>query len=187
MRRLRSHISTALALGALALAVQLASVASAWAAPAGSYLNNNPALNQQVQEALAKAQAQKTLGGAAGAGAGTGGSVGSGVGGGGSFSKLAEGGGEEEASREAPAGISGRKTASSTSGPLSTGVVLPLLIVAGGVLLGIAFLILRDARGLTPAGDLLAAASGSAEARAARLRKRRAKAKAARKQRKRNR
>ncbi len=54
------------------------------------------------------------------------------------------------------------------------------------MLAGIAFLILRDARGVTPAGDLLGGGA-TREARAAQMRKRRAKAKAAKRQRKRNR
>ncbi|HEV3092945.1 MAG TPA: hypothetical protein VGY30_00360 [Solirubrobacteraceae bacterium] len=139
----------------------------------------NPALNKQVQEAIAKVQAQKATGGSPAGGAG------SEAGNGSAFSKLTEKSGEEEA---ATTTTTKRKTesASSSSGALSASVMLPLLIVGGGVLVGIAFLILRDARGVTPAGDVLAAA-GNAEARAARLRKRRAKAKAARQQRKRNR
>jgi hypothetical protein len=172
MRRILPHITAIAALTALGLSVQLAVVASTWGAAAiGGGAAANPALNKQVQEALAKAQAQKAAGGAGSGEAGNGNS----------FSKLTEKSGEEEATTR----TSKQKTESS-SGALSTGVLLPLLIVGGGVLAGIAFLILRDARGVTPAGDLFAA-TGNAEARAARLRKRRAKAKAARRQRKRNR
>lgn len=55
------------------------------------------------------------------------------------------------------------------------------------VLLGIAFVIVRDARRVAPAGDGPLSEPGSARDTAAALRKRRAKAKAARRQRKRNR
>jgi hypothetical protein len=66
-----------------------------------------------------------------------------------------------------------------------------LLLLGGGaavaLLIGIAFLIMRDVRGVVPAtdGDLLE--GSTARHSEAALRKRRAKAKAARKQRKRNR
>lgn len=180
MRAIRRHITAIAALTALSLSVGIiVPVAAAWAAAASNPVTNNPAIQKQLQEALAKAQAQKAAGGSATGGAG------SEAGNGSPFSKLTEKSGEEEATattRTAP-----KKTESSgTTGSIPSGVLLPLLIIGGGVLAGIAFLILRDARGVTPAGDLFAP-PGSAEARAARLRKRRAKAKAARQQRKRNR
>ena len=177
MRRILSHIALIAALAALVLSVGSVAVADALgeAAPGGASPSGNAALNKQVQEALAKAQAQKGAGGAAGVPGSAGGSEGS-------FSKLTEKGGEEQATTPTKT-TSG---APSSSGSLSMGVILPILIVGGGLLAGIAFLIVRDARSVTPAGDLLASV-GSAEARAARLRKRRAKAKAARRQRKRNR
>jgi hypothetical protein len=177
MRRILAHIAAIAALSSLSLGVALASVSDARGAPAGSPVTANPALNKQVQEAIAKAQAQKVAGGSPAGGAG------SEAGASGSFSKLTESSGEE-AAKTTPKRQT--ESSSSSSGALSAGVLLPLLIVGGGLLVGIAFLILRDARGVTPTGDLLAAA-GNAEARAARLRKRRAKAKAARQQRKRNR
>jgi cobalamin biosynthesis Mg chelatase CobN len=178
MRRILRYITALAALSALCLGAQFATVAGVASAAAGGPATANPALNRQVQEAIAKAQAQKAAGGGSGSAAGSSGS----------FSKLTEqSGGEQESAKGSTKTSATRKTESSSSGPLSAGVLLPLLVAIGGLLAAIAFLILRDARGVTPAGDLLAAASGSAEARAARLRKRRAKAKAARQQRKRNR
>jgi len=178
MRAIRRHITAFAALSALSLGAGIAIPATgAWAATASNPVTNNPALQKQVQEALAKAQAQKAGGGSAAGGAAPSEAGGS------AFSKLTEKSGEEEATKTTAA----KKTVSGEStGAISSGVLLPILIVGGGVLAGIAFLILRDARGVTPAGDLLAPA-GAAEARATRLRKRRAKAKAARQQRKRNR
>lgn len=178
MRRILPHIAAMAAVSSLGLGVALASAVDAWGAPAASPVTANPALNKQVQEAIAKAQAQKAAGGSP---AGSSGSESTGN----AFSKLTEKSGEEEAAT-ATAKRKTQSTTSSSSGALPASVLLPLLIVGGGVLVGIAFLILRDARSVTPAGDVLAAA-GDAEARAARLRKRRAKTKAARQQRKRNR
>jgi hypothetical protein len=145
-------------------------------------------LNQAVQEALAKQS------GAAGAAAGStsgGGSTGStagsaasseGLGTSGALSNLTNGG-EEEASTPTTASTTSNSTA---SGGVSTGVLLPIFIVGAVLLGGIAFFIVRDARGVAPVVDGFGNA-GSAQERAARLRKRRAKAKAARRQRKRNR
>ena len=65
-------------------------------------------------------------------------------------------------------------------------VIVPILALGAILLGGIAFFIVRDSRGMAPAGGGLASAI-SAQERAARQRKRRAKAKAARRQRKRNR
>jgi hypothetical protein len=65
-----------------------------------------------------------------------------------------------------------------------------VLLIAGAAALlllgGIAFLIMRDARSVAPAGDGLLGKGGSGHDTAAMMRKRRAKAKAARKQRKQN-
>jgi hypothetical protein len=55
------------------------------------------------------------------------------------------------------------------------------------LLIGIAFVIVRDARRVASVGDGNLASGGAARDSAARLRQRRAKAKAARRQRKRNR
>jgi len=63
-----------------------------------------------------------------------------------------------------------------------------LLALGAAVLLlvGIAFLIVRDARSVAPAGDAPLGTGGSRRDTAAMMRKRRAKAKAARRQRKQN-
>jgi hypothetical protein len=168
MRRLRSNIAALAALVLALLGLQVAAVGVCTASAAGTA----PTLNkQQIQEALAKAKAQTQSSGGSEAGSGA------------SFSKLTEGATGEEESTPSTA----VKKSEESSTALSSGVIVPLLVGVGVVLVGIALLILRDARGVTPAGDLLAAATGNAEARAARLRRRRAKAKAARQQRKRNR
>lgn len=77
-------------------------------------------------------------------------------------------------------------TESNSSSNSSTVVVLALL-AAGALLVGIAFVIVRDARRVAPVTDAELAEGGSARDSAATLRRRRAKAKAARRQRKRNR
>ena len=77
-------------------------------------------------------------------------------------------------------------TESNSSSNSSTVVVLALL-AAGALLVGIAFVIVRDARRMAPVTDTELAEGGPARDSAARLRRRRAKAKAARRQRKRNR
>lgn len=76
---------------------------------------------------------------------------------------------------------------SATSSSSSSGTLMIFaLICAVALLVGIAYMILRDARSMAPVGDgpIGAGAAGNS---AAKLRKRRAKAKAARRQRKRNR
>jgi short subunit fatty acids transporter len=82
-------------------------------------------------------------------------------------------------------------TTSTTAVPVETTnshTVILLGIGAAALLLsGIVFVIARDARRVTPAGDLDVIERESAHEQAVRLRKRRAKAKAARRQRKRNR
>jgi hypothetical protein len=80
-------------------------------------------------------------------------------------------------------------TAPPESGSSSTSnTVIVLALVAAVVLLvAIAWVIVRDARKVAPAGDGQLPETGSARHSAARLRKRRARAKAARRQRKRTR
>lgn len=146
---------------------------------------NKAQLNQAVQEALAKHAAPAAGGSAAGlpGSASAGAAAGSeGLGTSGALSNLTSGGGEEEVSIPTTSTAS----SSSTSGGVSTSVLLPIFIVGAILLGGIAFFIVRDARGVAPVVDGLGNAE-SAQERAVRLRKRRAKAKAARRQRKRNR
>jgi hypothetical protein len=145
-------------------------------------------LNQAVQEALAK---QSGSAGAAAGSAGLGSSAGStsgspagseGLGTSGALSSLTNGEGPEEESTPKTS----TSSSSSSSSSVSSSVLLPIFIVGAILLGGIAFFIVRDARGVAPVVDGLGN-PGSAQERAARLRKRRAKAKAARRQRKRNR
>jgi hypothetical protein len=100
------------------------------------------------------------------------------------FSELA-GGGQETT----PTTTTKKTTTSSASTePTNSHTVALLALAAAAVLLGgIAFVIVRDARKVAPAGDPDAIERGSARDSAARLRRRRTKAKAARQQRKRNR
>jgi hypothetical protein len=196
MRRISSYIPLIAALATICMAGQ--SVAAGAAIAAGTPTVDKAALNKAVQEALAKAQAGQ--GGAAGAGAagvpgaagagvtgaGAAGATGAGAAGGGlgsseSFSNLTKGSEEETPTISTPT----TATASASSG-ISMSVLLPIFIVGGVLLAGIAFFIVRDARSMAPAGDGLGSA-GSAQERAVRQRKRRAQAKAARRQRKRNR
>ena len=72
-------------------------------------------------------------------------------------------GGEEEASTP----TSSTASSTSTSGGVSTGVLLPIFIVGAVLLGGIAFFIVRDARGVAPVADGFGNA-GSAQERAAR-------------------
>ena len=153
-------------------------------------------LNQAVQEALAKQSGATGAGAGAAAGLGssgssaglsTGSTAGSatgaeGLGTSSALSNLTSGEGAEE---ESPLKTATSSTSSSSSS-VSTSVLLPIFIVGALLLGGIAFFIVRDARGVAPVVDGLGN-PGSAQERAARLRKRRAKAKAARRQRKRNR
>jgi ABC-type nitrate/sulfonate/bicarbonate transport system permease component len=80
-------------------------------------------------------------------------------------------------------------TASTESTPTSNSrtVIVLALGAAVALLIGIAFVIVRDARKVAPAGEGQLAEPGSARKSAARLRRRRARAKAARRQRRRNR
>jgi hypothetical protein len=78
-------------------------------------------------------------------------------------------------------------TTESNSSSNSSKVVVLALLAAVALLVGIAFVIVRDARRVAPVTDAELGEGGSARDPAARLRRRRAKAKAARRQRKRNR
>jgi hypothetical protein len=81
-----------------------------------------------------------------------------------------------------------RTQTNETSGTSNSKVLLFVGFVAAAVLLGgIAFLIVRDARRVAPAGDAELAEARTRSDTAARVRRRRAQAKAARQQRKRNR
>jgi hypothetical protein len=104
------------------------------------------------------------------------------VGGSGAFSELTEG----QTSTETTPTTTTTSATTETTSSNSSGV---LLIAAGAAVLllgGIAFLIVRDARSVAPAGDGLLGKGGSGHDTAAMMRKRRAKAKAARRQRKQN-
>jgi hypothetical protein len=190
MRRILSKTHLIAMLVLACLAGQSLTAGLAWGAAAGttSAPVNKAALNKAVQEALAKAQAGQGAGGAGTAGAA--GAAGAGAAGGAAGGTGTQGFSEltKKAEEEEPTNTQTTATTSnaSTSSPLKASLLIPIAIVAVGLLAGIAFLILRDARGVTPAGDLLGG-RGNAEARAAQLRKRRAKAKAAKRQRKRNR
>jgi len=104
------------------------------------------------------------------------------LGGSSAFSELTEGQTQTETAAT-PTTATGT-TAESTSN--SSGVLLIAGAAALLLLGGIAFLIMRDARSVAPAGDGLLGKGGSGHDTAAMMRKRRAKAKAARKQRKQN-
>ncbi|HEV7937742.1 MAG TPA: hypothetical protein VGP18_06930 [Solirubrobacteraceae bacterium] len=182
MRRITSHISLIAVLAAMCLCGPAATCA--FAAAGASTSLNKAELDKSVQEALAKAETGSA--GAqnpAAAGAETPSSSGAFSAPSESSSNLTSGAaGEEEESTAKTA-----TTASGTSlSSVSTGVVIPVGIVCIVLLGGIAFLILRDARSVAPAGDSLGSRS-TAQEHAARRRKRRAKTKAARQQRKRNR
>jgi hypothetical protein len=183
MRRITSHISLIAVLTAVSLCGPAATCAVA--ATGASTSLNKAALDKSVQEALAKAETSTGAGtqNPAAAGAETASSSGAFGSPSESSSNLtSSGAGEEEESTATTA-----TTASGTSlSRVSTGVVIPVGIVCIVLLGGIAFLILRDARSVAPAGDSLGNRS-TAEEHAARRRKRRAKTKAARQQRKRNR
>jgi hypothetical protein len=92
----------------------------------------------------------------------------------------------EHESTTTPTTTATTSTETNSSSNSSTVVILALL-AAGALLVGIAFVIVRDARRVAPVTDAELAEGGPARDSAARLRRRRAKAKAARQQRKRNR
>ncbi len=104
------------------------------------------------------------------------------LGGGSAFSELTEGQTQTETTPTATA------TTSSTTETTSNSSSVLVLVLGAAVLLlvGIAFMIVRDARSVAPAGDGLLGKGGSSRDTAAMMRKRRAKAKAARRQRKQN-
>jgi hypothetical protein len=78
-------------------------------------------------------------------------------------------------------------SATESSSSNSSTVIVIALGAAVLLLVGIAFVIVRDARRVAPAGDGLLTERSATRDSAAQIRKRRAKAKAARRQRKRNR
>jgi hypothetical protein len=100
------------------------------------------------------------------------------------FGGLEAAGGTETAAEAAEKEANRNAHATSASGPSALVIVA---IVGGVVLLGSAFLIVRDARKVAPVPDGPGAGAVSAESRAATIRRRRSKAKAAKRQRKRNR
>ncbi len=102
---------------------------------------------------------------------------------GGSFNELAGGGAQTTTATTQRATTSNASTGTTNTHTIA----LVALGAAVLVLMGIAFVIARDARKVAPAGDVDAVERGAARDSAARLRRRRAKAKAARQQRKRNR
>ncbi|MGP8241503.1 MAG: hypothetical protein ACLQQB_07030 [Solirubrobacteraceae bacterium] len=106
------------------------------------------------------------------------------LGGGSSFNELTEEG-QTEATTTSTTSTGETKSATEPSNSKRT--ILLALGAAVLLLSGIAFVIVRDARKVAPAGDSDLLEGRSARDQAAQLRKRRAKAKAARRQRKRNR
>lgn len=102
--------------------------------------------------------------------------------------RLGSGSGFSELTEEKPEETKTATTGNTTnSEPTNSHTTILLVLGAAVLLLGaIAFLIIRDARGVAPASDPQLAEARSARDSAAALRKRRAKAKAARRQRKQN-
>jgi hypothetical protein len=114
--------------------------------------------------------------------AGTPAAVAARLGSGSAFSELTEE--KPEETKTAATVTTGSTT---NSEPTNSHTTILLVLGAAVLLLGaIAFLILRDARGVAPASDPQLAEARSARDSAVALRKRRAKAKAARRQRKQN-
>jgi hypothetical protein len=103
--------------------------------------------------------------------------------GGNAFSELTKGGQETTPTTTTATTASTESTSSSNSSK----VVLLALVAAVALLVGIAFVIVRDARRVAPVDDGQLTGGATARDTAAQMRKRRAKAKAARRQRKRNR
>jgi len=101
---------------------------------------------------------------------------------GGAFSELSQGA-QEEATKTQKTETTGSTAPTSNS----KRTVVIALVAAVALLVAIAFVIVRDARKVAPAGDPQLAEARSAHDSATTLRRRRAKAKAARQQRKRNR
>jgi hypothetical protein len=105
-----------------------------------------------------------------------------------SFNELTEGGKEETSPAEATTSTGSTEPLSSSSSSSLSTVMLVGLIAAGGLIAGIAFLIMRDARSVAPVPEgQVTGVARSGRDPAATMRRRRAKAKAARRQRKRNR
>jgi len=107
--------------------------------------------------------------------------ISAGIGGGNALNELTQGGQETTTT---PTTATTAKTESSSN---SSKVVILALVAAVALLVGIAYVIVRDARRVAPVPEGQLAEGGSARDSAARLQQRRAKAKAARRQRKRNR
>jgi beta-lactamase regulating signal transducer with metallopeptidase domain len=103
--------------------------------------------------------------------------------GGNAFNELTEG--HSEATKTATTSTASHVSSESTTN--SQTVIILALVAAVLLLVGIAFVIARDARKVAPAGDPELTAGMASRDWAGRQRKRRAKAKAARQQRKRNR
>jgi hypothetical protein len=103
---------------------------------------------------------------------------------GGAFNELSQGAQQETTPTTTATETNGTTTASTSN---SKKTVLIIIAVAVLLLVAIAYVIVRDARRMAPAGDPQVAEARSAHDSAATLRKRRAKGKAARQQRKRNR
>jgi hypothetical protein len=100
--------------------------------------------------------------------------------GGGALTELTEGG-------QTTTTQAATTTASTESTTNSKSVIILALVAAFALLIGIAFVIVRDARRVAPVTDSQLSEGGSARDSAARFQRRRAKAKAARRQRKRTR
>jgi hypothetical protein len=103
------------------------------------------------------------------------------VGGGNALSELTQGGQASTATQTTAT------TTTSESNSNSSKVVVLALVAAVALLIGIAFVIVRDARRVAPVADGQLAEGGPARDVGAKMRRRRAQAKAARRQRKRNR
>lgn len=192
MLKSRLHLASIATLAAICLTVILpATVAWGASSAAKSKVSpqlskkvqesiNNPAtkaqISKEVQEELAKQEAQKAAGSTAE------GTDGSSVASGESLTELANKSQQEEGttSTSTTSALSASPSSASTSTVLVIGG-----LVAAAVLIAIAFFIFRDARGVAPVSDGLP--GGSSRTSATRMRKRRAKAKAAKRQRKRNR
>jgi hypothetical protein len=108
------------------------------------------------------------------------------LGGGNALTELTQG--QTETTASTPKTTTGTTSAETTNSDSNSHLMLLLGVGAAVVLLGgIAFVIVRDARRVAPAGDADSLERGSSRGSAGQLRRRRAKAKAARQQRKRNR
>jgi cobalamin biosynthesis Mg chelatase CobN len=186
MRRIASHLQLIAALVALSIGCAAFVGGTAWGAATPNL--NSPSskaqLNKAVQEALAKAQAEKSGGGSAAGSSSSGAGAASSE----AFSKLTSGASSEEEEAKAQTSTSSAsETLGTSSSKISSSLLISVVIVVVLLLAGIAYMIVRDARKVAPAGDAVMAARSSHEQAAIRMRKRRAKAKAARQQRKRNR